>query len=215
MTQKIFRFVLLGVAAGLMLGGIAGCFGGGEEETEPTPDLQATIDAAVAAATPTETPVPEPTDTPVPPTPDLAATIAAAIAANQPTPVPPTNTPEPTDTPVPPTNTPVPTATPTRAPTATPQPTPTEARQSGPPCVIAGKVTIGGSVPPPGTVVTARSQDNGAEVQRALTNDTGIYNMTITRFNQSFDLFVGTRDSGVDTDVCTRGSIQAKTLNVN
>ena len=47
------------LTAGLALGAIAGCFGGGDEP-EPTVDIQATIDAAVREATPTETPTPEP-----------------------------------------------------------------------------------------------------------------------------------------------------------
>ena len=76
----------------------------------PTPDLEATVQAAVAAteaARPTETPTPKPTVTPEP----------------TPTATPePTVTPAPTDTPVPPTATPIPpTSTPTPPP-ATPMP---------------------------------------------------------------------------------------------
>ena len=103
----------------------------------PTPDLQATVQAMVSAALPTNTPTP---------TPDVAATIAASVSATiavQPTPLPrptatatpipsPTPTPPPTPTPHPsatptpiPTATPVPTPTPTPVPTATPRPTPT------------------------------------------------------------------------------------------
>lgn len=80
---------------------LAAC--GGTTAT-PTPDLEATVQAAIAAtqaAQPTDTPVPEPTATPQP-----------------------TDTPMPTDTPAP-TDTPVPTDTPTLKPTDTPGPTPT------------------------------------------------------------------------------------------
>ena len=82
---------------------------------EPTPDLNATVEAAVAAtklalptAAPTPTPEPTATHTPVP------------TATPIPTPTP-TATPEPTLTPLP-TATPRPTATPTGVPTATPRP---------------------------------------------------------------------------------------------
>ena len=83
---------------------------------EPTPDIAATVEAAVAMAMPSETPTPEP---------DIAATVEAGVQATveamRPTP---TSTPEPTATP---TITPTPTRTPTPAPapTATPTPTPT------------------------------------------------------------------------------------------
>lgn len=91
----------------------------------PEPDFQATVHAGIAgtmevlARTPSPTPIPQPTATPVlPPTPT-------------PTPVPPdTPTPTPTDTSTPsPTNTPTPTftatSTPTHTPTATYTPVPT------------------------------------------------------------------------------------------
>jgi len=88
----------------------------------PTPDVQATAQAALAAtqtAQPTATPVPPtetptPTDTPIPPTDTPTPTD---------TPVPPTDTPSPTNTPAPPTETPTPAATAT--PTATSPPPPT------------------------------------------------------------------------------------------
>lgn len=90
----------------------------------PTPNVEATVQAAVKA---TETS--KPTSTPVPPTA---------------TPVPPTNTPVPTDTPVPPTATPTATSTPTDTatptetavpPTKTPTPTkvPTKTPTPAPP----------------------------------------------------------------------------------
>ena len=117
---------------------LAGC--AGETETPipvATPNLEATIQAAVAAALPTATPTPAPdidatvtagiastqaaapTQTPTPaPTPDIDATVAAGMAATIAAMPPPTNTPIPTATP---TATPIPPATP--RPTATPTPT--------------------------------------------------------------------------------------------
>jgi hypothetical protein len=82
---------------------VSGCF------NQPTPDVEATVAAALAAtqtAQPTDTPTPYPTDTPTP----------------EPTSTPTdTPTPYPTHTPTPePTSTPTPTATPTPKPTATP-----------------------------------------------------------------------------------------------
>ena len=86
-----------------------------------TRDIEATVQAAVAAALPTATPTP---------TPDIDATVEARMAttlAAIPTPTlvstaTPTPTPLPTATPTP---TPVPTATPTPTPVPTPTPTPT------------------------------------------------------------------------------------------
>ena len=75
----------------------------------PTPDIPATVEAAVQQALPTPTPTP---------TPDIPATVRAEVAA--------TMAAMPTETPTPtPTATPLPTATPTPTPTATPTPTPT------------------------------------------------------------------------------------------
>lgn len=88
MPRITIRLVLLAVIASLMLGAITGCFGGGDSEEEPTPDAEATIEAARRAAAPPDTPTPEPTDAPPAteaPTPNIEATIAAAIAALQPT----------------------------------------------------------------------------------------------------------------------------------
>ncbi|UCC87469.1 MAG: cellulase family glycosylhydrolase [Anaerolineales bacterium] len=110
------------LAALLMLSilALAACSG------TPTPDIQATSQAAVAAAltalpthTPTATSTPAPTPTA---TPDLQATVQAAVEA--------TLTAWPTDTPSPtptPTRTPSPTLTPTPSPTPTPTATPTPA----------------------------------------------------------------------------------------
>ena len=88
----------------------------------PTPDIEATVQAAVQKALPTATNTPEP---------DFQATVHAGIAgtmevlARTPSPTP---VPEPTATPIPlptPTPTPVPTDTPTPTPTDTPTPIPT------------------------------------------------------------------------------------------
>ena len=123
---------LLGLAAALFL--MAACAtevptAAPTQTTVPTdtPDLPATVQAAVAAALPTTTPTH---------TPDIDATVEARIAATlaaiptptivptaTPTPVP-TETPTPTATPTP-TPTPIPTATPTPFPTPTPTPFPT------------------------------------------------------------------------------------------
>ena len=107
------------VAAALWL---AGC--GGSTDSQPTPDIAATVEAAVAMALPTATPTPQP---------DIEATVAAGVQATvvamRPTPTPthaptwtPTATPSPTRTRTR-TNTPVPTLTPTPTPTDTPTPT--------------------------------------------------------------------------------------------
>ena len=87
-----------------------------------TPDIPATVAAAVREALPTATPTP---------TPDIPATVEAGIKAAMaalPTATPVlTPTPEPTATPTPePTLTPTPTATATATPTPTPTPVPTD-----------------------------------------------------------------------------------------
>ena len=84
--------------------------------TDPIDDVRATLDAMMAAPTPT---MPPPPPTPTDPADALQATLVAIIAAPTPTPVP-TATPRPTPRP---TYTPRPTATPTRAPQPTPTPT--------------------------------------------------------------------------------------------
>ena len=216
MTRSIIRLALLGLTAALLMGLVAAC---GGEEPEPTTDIQATIDAAVAAATPTETPVPEPTATPEPtqaPTPNIAATVAAALAAAAlptaapapPTAVPPTAVPQPTATPEP-TATPAPTNTPVPAPTPT-----LPAEQSGPPCIVAGKVTVSGSTAGAGATVFARSQ-SGNIVIEAQTNAEGRYVLAITYFDMVFDLYVGSADSGQDTPTTARGCREIRNLSVN
>jgi hypothetical protein len=101
---------------------VSGCSPVTVETPVPTPDIAATVEAAVAAALVSQL------------TPDLAATVKAAVATEvaatqvaqeptaTPTPVPPTAMPEATDTPaVGPTDTPILTDTPTATPTATTQ----------------------------------------------------------------------------------------------
>ena len=120
---------------------LAGCSSGGDAPTPiRTLDVEATVQAAVADALPTETPIPTPdidatvearlaevlpTETPVP-TPDIDATVEARLSARAtavPTPSP-THTSTPTPAPRP-TKTPTSVPTPTRTPTPTPVPTPT------------------------------------------------------------------------------------------
>ena len=226
MTPKIVRYMIFSIAAGLMLAAMTACGGGGGEEPTPEPevDLQATIAARLANALPTDTPAPAP---------DVKATIDAAVAltraAVSPTPAPPTPTPEPTPTPVPPTATPEPTPTPppptntpepapvptnTPAPTNTPSPT-APVQSSGPPCIIAGKVTIDGNTAPVGTVVQARikNADDAFSVQEQ-TDEDGKYILTISRFDAVFDLYVEGEDTGVDTPRTTRGCIKRQDLSV-
>lgn len=112
-----WRWLLLLVAATL----IAAC--GGREEPTPTrtpiptytPTPIGQQAAAVAQQAPAQQPV-APTATPEPPT----ATFTPEPPTATPTPVPPTDTPVPTSTP-----SPTPTATPTITPSPTPTPTPT------------------------------------------------------------------------------------------
>jgi hypothetical protein len=113
------------VLLGMMI--VSGCSPVAVETPVPTPDIAATVEAAVAVALASQ------------PTPDVAATVEAAVATKMaatqtaqaeptatPTPAPPIATPEPTDTPtVGPTGTPIPVPpTPTPTPAVTPTPTP-------------------------------------------------------------------------------------------
>jgi hypothetical protein len=88
----------------------------------PTPDLEATVQAAIAATRatlPTATPTPRPTETPAP-----------------------TDTPKPTATPIPTsTATPIPTSTATSTPTSTPTPTLTSTLTPTPVPSLSGRVT--------------------------------------------------------------------------
>lgn len=205
MSRNVARFSILGVIAILVIAATTGCFFGGGEEPEPTatPDLAATIAAAVAAAVPTETPIP-PTDTPEPPTPeptpDVPATVAAMLAATQAA--------QPTATPVP---TPVPTLTPTPQPTATPVPTsiPTATPVGNPatqiPCVVVGVVSD--SVGPVNrALVVAISQDgNNRIVADARSDESGRYQLSITEFDQVFDIYIAGNDTNVDTPPTVSG----------
>ena len=225
MTARIVRFTLLGVAISLMLAAMTACFfggGGGDEPAEeptPTPNVKATIDAAIASSLPTNTPVPPtntlappttaPTNTPAP-TPNLEATIAARMEAAEatrqamatptpePTPVPPTATPAP-PTPVPATATPAPSPTPTA-------PVPS----GGPPAVITGKVTINGNTAQEGVVVVARSA--GKPDIQVQTNEDGVYKIETLEFGVVYDLYVNAVDTGVDSAPTRRGIPQAINL---
>ena len=212
MSRHVARFSIIGVIAVLVLAATTGCFFGGVEEPEPTPtpDLAATIAAAVAAAVPTETPIP-PTDTPEPPTPeptpDLQATVIAMLAAAEA--ARPTAVPEPTPTPAP-TNTPEPTATP--APTAVPTATPIGNPASQIPCIVVGIVTDGGT-PVNNAPVRAVSKDgNSRIVAEARSDRDGRYQLSITEFDQFFDIFIGADDTGVDTPRTSTGCREIRDL---
>ncbi len=214
MSRHVARFSIIGVIAVLVLAATTGCFFGGGEEPEPTPtpDLAATIAAAVAAAVPTETPIP-PTDTPEPPTPeptpDLQATVIAMLAAAEA--ARPTAIPEPTPTPMPlPTNTPEPAATP--APTAVPTATPIGNPASQIPCIVVGIVTDGGT-PVNNAPVRAVSKDgNSRIVAEARSDRDGRYQLSITEFDQFFDIFIGADDTGVDTPRTSTGCREIRDL---
>ena len=221
MSRNVARSSISGFIAVLVLTATTGCFfgGGGEPEPTATPDLAATIAAAVALAVPTETPVP-PTDTPEPPTPEptpnVAATVAAMLAATQaaqptatpvPTPVPtptlaplPTNTPEPTSTPVP---TPVPTATPVSNPA------------SQIPCIVVGVVRDSGGPVRNALVAAVRQDDTGRVVADDRTDENGRYQLSITEFDQSFDIFIAGSDTGFDTPKTSIGCREIRDLRVN
>ncbi len=136
---------------------LVGC--GGSPAPQPTPDIAATVEAAVAMAMPTETRTPEP---------DIEATVAAGVQATvvamRPSPTPtlaptwtptvtptptathtptPTSTPTPTPTPTPtsvPTNTSTPTPIPTSTPTYTPTPTATHTHTPTPTPAVSRSV---------------------------------------------------------------------------
>lgn len=217
MSRNVARFSILSVIAVLVLAATTGCFFGGGEEPEPTstPDLAATIAAAVALAVPTETPIP-PTDTPEPPTPEptpnIQATIDASIAATRA--AMPTATPVPTPTPTPaPTNTPEPTSTP--VPTATPEPTAAPNPASRIPCIVVGVVRDSGG-PVSNAMVVAVSKDGADRIVANDRSDTdGRYQLSITEFDQVFDIFISADDTGVDTPRTTIGCRVIRDLRVN
>lgn len=213
MSRNIGHFTILSVIALLVLAATTGCFFGGGEEPEPTPtpDLAATIAAAVAAAVPTATPIP-PTDTPEPPTPtptpDVPATLAAMIAA--------TLAAQPTATPLPtpaPTPTPEPTSTP--VPTAVPLPTIPANPASQIPCVVVGLVTEAGE-PVRNAPVLAISRDGSNRVVADARSDRdGRYQLSITEYDQVFDIYIGSDDTGVDTPRTSTGCREIRNLTVN
>ena len=152
------------VAAAILLA--AGC--AQAAPAEPTPDIDAIVQAAVAKAMAAQTPAPTPnvratvqagvqaTMEAMAPTPTATPTrTPTAIPTLTPVPTPTaTSTPEPTPTltPVPtptPTSTPEPTSTPTPAPTSTPMPTPTESASQSIADVVestrAGVVRVAGT----------------------------------------------------------------------
>ena len=217
MSRHVARFSILGVIAVLVLAATTGCFFGGGEEPEPTatPDLAATIAAAVQAAVPTETPIP-PTNTPEPPTPeptpDLAATVAAMMAAAQA--AQPTATPVPTPTPAPlPTNTPEPTSTP--VPTPVPTATPVTNPASQIPCIVVGVVRNSGGPVSDTLVAAVRTDGTGSVVADDRTDEEGRYQLSITEFDQFFDIFVAGRDTGFDTPRTSTGCRVIRDLRVN
>ena len=217
MSRHVARFSILGVIAVLVLAATTGCFFGGGEEPEPTatPDLAATIAAAVQAAVPTETPIP-PTNTPEPPTPeptpDLAATVAAMMAAAQA--AQPTATPVPTPTPTPlPTNTPEPTSTP--VPTPVPTATPVTNPASQIPCIVVGVVRNSGGPVSDTLVAAVRKDGTGNVVADDRTDEDGRYQLSITEFDQFFDIFVAGRDTGFDTPRTSTGCRVIRDLRVN
>jgi hypothetical protein len=215
MSRNVARFTILGVIAVLVLAATTGCFFGGGEEPEPTatPDLAATIAAAVAAAVPAATPIP-PTDTPEPPTPeptpDLQATVIAMLAAAEAA--------RPTATPVPaptaaPTNTPEPTSTP--APTAFPTATPFNNPASQIPCIIVGVVTDGGQPVNNAPVLAISKDGNNRIVADDRSDRDGRYQLSITEYDQIFDIFIGGDDTGVDTPSTYTGCREIRALRVN
>ena len=90
------------------------------------------------------------------------------------------------------------------------------AQSSGPPCIIIGKVTKGGSTAPEGTIVLARikNADDAYSVQEQ-TDEDGKYILTISRFDAVFDLYVNGEDADVDTPRTTRGCLELLNLTVN
>lgn len=215
MPRKAARFSILGAIALLVIAATTGCFFGGGEDPEPTatPDLAATIAAAVAAAVPTETPIP-PTDTPEPPTPEptpdvpatLAAMIAATLAAQ------PTATPLPAPTPVP-TPTPEPTSTP--VPTAVPGPTLPVNPASQIPCVVVGRVTEAGEPVRNAPVLAVSKDGSNRVVADARSDRDGRYQLSITEYDQIFDIFISGDDTGVDTPRTSTGCREIRNLTVN
>lgn len=216
MTQKIVRYLVFALAAGLALAALAACGGDPDPTPEPTDtiDVAATVSARLTMSAPTPTVPPPPTVAPTPNT--LATAQALARMMQQPTAVP---TPVlPTPTPVPPTATPEPTATP--APTHTPlpptaTPVPGSITHNDPqkrPAVITGKVTIGGNTAPNTTIVEGRSAGN--QPVRATVNDKGIYLMNIGKDGVVLEMFVNGTSANTKTEATKSGELQAVPLTV-
>ena len=87
-------------------------------------------------------------------------------------------------------------------------------QSSGPPCIIAGEVRIGGSIPQAGTQVFARSKTDSNVVVETTTNASGRYALAIPYFDMVFDLFVLGDDSGLDTPSTSRGCREIRDLSV-
>ncbi len=217
MSRNVARFSVLGVIAVLVLAATTGCFFGGGDEPEPTatPDLAATIAAAVALAVPTATPIP-PTDTPEPPTPeptpDIQATIDASIAATRA--AMPTATPVPTPTPAP-TSTPEPTSTPVPTPTPVPTATPVSNPASQIPCIVVGVVRNSGGLVSNARVMAVSQDGTNRIVADARSDVDGKYQLSITEFDQFFNIFVGGSDTGEDTPRTSIGCRVIRNLSVN
>ena len=160
---------------------LAGC--AGETETPipvATPNLEATIQAAVAAALPTATPTPAP---------DIDATVTAGIASTQ------AAAPTQTPTPPPPTNTPIPTATPT--PTISPAVLLSEMLKQVRPAVVrieAGPGTGSGAIfetqGRTGYVITNHHVVEGYGQVSVTVNDTTTYQGTVLSVDSVRDLAV-------------------------
>lgn len=104
-----------------------------------------------------------------------------------------------------------PTTTPPLSPTATPIRQPFD----GPPCIIAGTVTIGGSIPPAGTPVYAVGQEqDGAVVAEDKTDREGRYQLEIQYAGEVFDIFVRTSDSGIDTPTTSIGCRAIRNISI-
>ena len=233
MTQKIVRYMVFALAAGLAMAALAACGSDPEPPPEPTaaPDVPATISAQLTLNAPTQTPTPEPTVPPtatLAPTPNIPATFSALQTMNAPTatPIPtatpvPTPTPMPTDTPVPPpTDTPVP---PTHTPVPTPTPTPVPANtptlrslahtdNQKRPAIIAGKVTIRGAAAGAGTIVEGKSA--GYLPIRATTDANGIYRMNIGVDGVVLEMFVNAVSTGTKSKATKSGDLEALNLTV-
>ena len=206
------KLVTIIITTALILAVVA-CSKDNEAPVPPTPNIDATIAAVARDAIPTHTPTPQVSL----PTPELIIpTEVPFMSALFNTPIPPTRTP------VPPTPTLVPIIPSTLLPEtgqtySTPTDfTPNTQNSQFPPCILAGKVTINDQLPPEGTIVFAVTQDsNHLIVGQAITNDKGIYHMSLPKNEGPFDIYVLSADSGFDTTICTAyGDVHAQHINI-